>query len=180
MIINIVCISKAFSINDVRKARYQNGVVVGNKVVCLDFSFGVVCEYLLFLKFLFFFMACHPLYQYKHDSIWRFFVRYEDFLPYKHSVEQWKICLDLYKGLNSETRELVDDVKFNAFLEQTLMLCLNFFKWLAKDNFKKEYLGFSPLKVPLAYPFTDFIYSDTPIANELERIWSVNQLKRAF
>ena len=112
---------------------------------------------------MFFFMACYPLHQYEHESFWRFFVRYGDSLPYEHNVEQWQIFLEVYEGLNSETREFVDDVQFNAFLDQTPILCLNFFRWLAKDNFKKEYPGFHPLEVPLAYPFTDYIYSDTPM-----------------
>ena len=132
------------------------------------------------MKFLFFFMACYPLHQFEHESFWRFFVRYGDSLPYEHNVEQWQIFLEVYEGLNSETREFVDDVQFNAFLDQTPILCLNFFRWLAKDNFKKEYPGFHPLEVPLAYPFTDYIYSDTLMGDDLERMWSVNQLKRAF
>ena len=63
---------------------------------------------------------------------------------------------------------------------QNPILCLNFFRWLAKDNFKKEYPGFPPLEVPLAYPFIDYTYGDTPMGDELERTWSVNQLIRAF
>ena len=93
-------------------------------------------------------MILYPLHQYEHKSFWRFFVRYRDSLPHEHNVEQW---LDLYKGLNSETRELVDDVYSSALLDQTLILCLNVFRWLAKDDIKKEYPGFPPLKFPLAY-----------------------------
>ena len=74
----------------------------------------------------------------------------------------------------------MDDVYSSALLDQTLILCLNFFIWLAKDNFKKEYPGFPPLEVPLAYPFIDYTYGDTPMGDELERTWSVNQLIRAF
>ena len=74
----------------------------------------------------------------------------------------------------------MDDIQFNAFLDRTPMLSLNFFRWLAKDNFLTEYPDFPPLEVPLAYPITDYIYGDTPIADELERTWSVNQLKGIF
>ena len=104
-------------------------------------------------------------------------VRYGDSLPHEHNVEQWQICLDLYEGLNSVTRELVADVYSSALLDQPPILCLNFFRWLAKENFKKEYLGLPPLEVPLAYPFIDYKYGDTPMGDELERTWSVNQLK---
>ena len=101
-------------------------------------------------------MVCYPLHQYEHESFWRFFVRYGDSLPHEHNVEQWKICLDLYMGMNSETRELLDDVYSSVLLDQTPILCLNFFRWLAKDDFKKEYPGLPPLKVPLTYPFINY------------------------
>ena len=52
-ITNIVCITKAFSINDVLEVGYRNGTVAKDKAFFLDFSFGVICEYLLFLNFYF-------------------------------------------------------------------------------------------------------------------------------
>ena len=42
-------------------------------------------------------------------------------------LKKWQTCLNLYEGLKYETREFVDDVHFNAFIDQNPMLCLNFF-----------------------------------------------------
>ena len=98
-------------------------------------------------------------------------MRYGDSLPYGHGIEKWQICLNLCKDLNYKTREFVDDVHFNALLNQTPMLCLNFFLWFAKDTFKKEYPGFFSLEVPLAYrpyPFDHDVDCDTPIRDEME------------
>jgi hypothetical protein len=119
------------------------------------------------------------MYQFEHESFWSFFVRYGDSLSYGHNLEKWQICLNLYKGLNSETREYIEGFYNYVFLDQSPVLCLHFFKWVAKTGFSKEYPTLPPLEVPHAYPLsTD--YDGIPEGTELEKTWSVNQFERAF
>ena len=114
------------------------------------------------------------------ESFCRFFVKYGDSLPYGHEIEKWQFFLNLYEGLKYETREFIDDIHFNSFLNQTRMLYLNFFRCLAKDTFKKEFPGFPPLDIPLTYPFDHDAYGDTPIGDEVEMTRSVMRWSRAF
>src|SRR5688572_1189466 len=123
-------------------------------------------------------MACY-MYQLEHESFWGFFLRYGKFFLPGRNFEKWQMCHHLYEGLNRKTREFVDDFYHDAFFDQTPVICLNFFRWLAKDNFRKEYPGLPPLEVPPAYPLgTD--YNGNPEGTELEKTWSVNQFQRSF
>ena len=51
---------------------------------------------------------------------------------------------------------------------------------MAKDTFKNEFPGFSPLAILLAYLFDHDAYGDTPIGDEVEAMRCVIQWSRAF
>ena len=120
-------------------------------------------------------MLGYPLHQRKHESFCKFFVRYGDFLPYGHGLKKWQLGLTLYKSLNDGTRDFVDNLHYDTFLYQEPFICLNFFRWLAKHNFKKELSDFPPFDIPLAYPFDHNAYGDTPIGDEVEATTNVQQ-----
>src|SRR5688572_7567956 len=87
--------------------------------------------------------------------------------------------ITLKNGETTETREYLEDFYSYVFLDQSPVLCLHFFKWMAKTGFTREYPTLPPLEVPPSYPLeTD--YDGIPEGTELEKTWSVYQFQRAF
>jgi hypothetical protein len=118
-------------------------------------------------------MDCH-IYQLEHEPFWSFFLRYETFFLRTRNVEKWQICHHLYRGLNVETRELVDEYHDDMlFFDHTPMTCLTFFYCLAKHFYRKEYPCFPLLEIPPTYPSIEE-------ESELESMWSVNTFRRVF
>ena len=121
-------------------------------------------------------MDCH-IYQLEHEPFWSFFLRYETFFLRMYNVKMWQICHHLYGGLNRETRELVDEYHDDMFLDQTPVICLDFFKLMAKHFYRKEYPYLPLLEIPPAYPSSDPWVKE---GTELERTWSVNTYRWVF
>lgn len=77
-------------------------------------------------------------------------------------------------------RDFFNHLYFKAFPDQTPIICLNFFWWVAKDTFKREMPGFPSFNIPLAYPFHHNTYGDTHLGDEIESMRTILQCNMEF
>ena len=73
--------------------------------------------------------------QYEHELFWRYYDRLHAFIAHYACLEKWELLDTVFRGVNHETRALLEPWDFCA---KTIDEAFDFLDWLAWDTYEFE------------------------------------------